>query len=251
LSRIDPAILYLREVGNKGGSQYITDFAGTAYLCLTSGRCVQSHLTDIQPAPTARGNAQNYWKYIDVSPHTVEFERLAAAVGMASRQDVVETSLIGGNALRITTRSGKLREHHYIGLNRITFADGVVTANERGDYDRSATGSSPRKSAATVSSSSARLGRSISWSISPFETGTFSKYCFFMCETKVRRIKCPYSTVLTKHFHSTKTILMISEASRDSRGSGEKYHQVQWYLSDTRLAGGAQRKLKGPDLVST
>jgi hypothetical protein len=109
-------------------------------MCLTSGRCVQSHLTDVQPAPTARGRAQNYRKYIDISPHTVEFEQLAAAVGMASHQDVVETSLIGGNALRITTRSGKLREHSYIKLNYIAVTDRVVPANERGD-DRSATGS--------------------------------------------------------------------------------------------------------------
>jgi hypothetical protein len=79
-------------------------------MCLTSGRCVRSHLTDLQPGPTSRGNEQNYQKYIDVSPHTVEFERLASAAGMASRLSIVETSLISGNALRFTTRSGKLRE---------------------------------------------------------------------------------------------------------------------------------------------
>jgi hypothetical protein len=165
-------------VGSKGGSQFITDFAGTAYMCLTSGRCVQLHLVDTQLAPTARGTPQNYWKYIDISPHTVEFERLAAAAGMASRQDVVETSLIGGNALRITTRSGKLRECWHTILNHIVFANSVITANKRGGNDRSATGSSPHKSAATVSSSSARLGRSIAWSISPFETGMFIKLLF-------------------------------------------------------------------------
>ena len=228
LSRIDPAILYLREVGSKGGSQYIADFAGTAYMCLTSGRCVQSRLVDVQPAPTARGNPQNYWKYIDISPHTVEFERLAAAIGMASRQDVVETSLIGGNALRFTTRSGKQREQSFKSLKHIVFTDGVVTANERGDNDRSTTGSSPHKSAATIPSSSARLGRSISWSISPFETSAFLKYHFFTCKTKVCRIKCLCSTASTSHSHSTKITLMILEASRVSRGSGEKYHQVQW-----------------------
>ena len=81
-----------------------------AFMCLTSGRCVRSCLTDFQPAPTLQGNDQNYWKYIDISPHTVEFERLASAAGMASRLSIVETALIGGNALRVTTRSGKLRE---------------------------------------------------------------------------------------------------------------------------------------------
>jgi hypothetical protein len=94
-------------VGNKGSSQYFTDEAGTTYMCLTSGRCVQSRLVDLQQAPTSQGNLQNYWKFIDVSPHTVEFKRLASAAGMASRQGVMETSLIGGNALRITTCSGK------------------------------------------------------------------------------------------------------------------------------------------------
>jgi len=165
-------------VGSKGGSQFITDFAGTAYMCLTSGHCVQSHLVDTQLAPTAQGTPQNYWKYIDISPHTVEFERLAAAAGMASCQDVVETSLIGGNALHITMRSGKLRECWHTILNHIVFANSVITANEHGGNDRSATGSSPHKSAATVSSSSARLGRSIAWSISPFETGMFIKLLF-------------------------------------------------------------------------
>jgi len=53
--------------------------------------------------PPSQGTPQNYWKYIDISLHTVKFERLAAAAGMASHQDMVETSLIGGNALRITT----------------------------------------------------------------------------------------------------------------------------------------------------
>jgi hypothetical protein len=81
-------------------------------MCLTSGRCVQSRLVDLQHAPTSRGNEQNYYKYIDVSPHTVEFERLASAAGMASRLSIVETSLIGGNALRITTRSGKMCESY-------------------------------------------------------------------------------------------------------------------------------------------
>ena len=83
-------------------------------MCLTSGRCVRSHLVDLQHAPTAPGNAQNYRKYIDVSPHTVEFERMAGAIGMAAHQDIVETSLIGGNALRFTTRSGKLRKSSHI-----------------------------------------------------------------------------------------------------------------------------------------
>jgi len=53
--------------------------------------------------PPSQGTPQNYWKYIDISLHTGKFERLAAAAGMASCQDMVETSLIGGNALRITT----------------------------------------------------------------------------------------------------------------------------------------------------
>jgi hypothetical protein len=84
LSHIDPTILYLRKVGNKGSSQYLTDFAGTAYMCLTSGRCVRSHLVDLQLAPTTPGSAQNYRKSIDVSPHTVEFERMAGVIGMAA-----------------------------------------------------------------------------------------------------------------------------------------------------------------------
>jgi hypothetical protein len=219
-------------------------------MCLTSGCCVQLHLTDVQPAPTARGSAQHYRKYIDISPHTVEFERLAAAVGMASHQDVVETSLIGGNALRITTCSGKLREHSYIKLSYIAVTDRVVPANERGD-DRSATGSSPRKSVATISSSLARLGRSISWSISPFNTGVILKYFLFVCEPKFCWTKCLCLTVSTRHSHSTKTTSTILEALQVSRGSREKYHRVQWYLLDTRLVGGTQRKLKGPHLVST
>jgi hypothetical protein len=32
---------------------------------------------------------------------------MCAAAGMAARMNVVETNLIGGNAIRITTRSGK------------------------------------------------------------------------------------------------------------------------------------------------
>ena len=107
LSWIDPTILYLHEVGNKGGSQYFTNSAGHIFMCLTSGCCVDSCLMDIYPAPTAQGNQQNYWKYIVISPHTVEYEQLASVAGMASHQAVVEMSLIGGNALWITTHSGK------------------------------------------------------------------------------------------------------------------------------------------------
>jgi hypothetical protein len=110
LSCIGPAIPYLRKVGNTGSLPYLTDFTGTAYMCLTSGRCVRSHLVDLQHAPTAQGNTQNYWKYIDVSPHTVEFEHMAGAIGMAAHQDIVKTSLIGGNALRFTTQTGKLHK---------------------------------------------------------------------------------------------------------------------------------------------
>ena len=110
LSPIDPAILYIRKAGYSSGSTFFTDSAETLFMCLTSGRCVTSHLTDVQPAPTARGSQQNFWKYIDVSPHTVEFERLCAVVGMATRQSYVETNLIRGNALCFTTRSGKARE---------------------------------------------------------------------------------------------------------------------------------------------
>jgi hypothetical protein len=71
---------------------------------------------EAQPAPTSRGSDhQNYFKYIDVRPHTVEFERMCAAVGMAARLKVVETSLIGGNAIRITTRSGKVCMYAFFG----------------------------------------------------------------------------------------------------------------------------------------
>ena len=197
-------------------------------MCLMSSCCIQSRPVDVQLAPTTQGNPQNYWKYINISPHTVEFEWLAATIGMASHQDVVETSLIGGNALHFMTRSGKQREQSFKSLKHIVFTDGVVTANKRGDNNRSTTGSSPHKSAATIPSSSARLGWSISWSISPFETSAFLKYHFFTCKTKVCRIKCLCSTALTSHSHSTKITLMILEASRVSCGSGEKYHQVQW-----------------------
>ena len=108
LSRIDPAILYISNAGSTSGN-FFTDSAGSLFLCLTSGCCVESHLVDVQHAPTARGSQQNYWKFIDVSPHTVEFERLCAAAGMAARQRMIETNLIRGNALRFTTRSSKAR----------------------------------------------------------------------------------------------------------------------------------------------
>lgn len=108
LSRIDPGILYISNAGSTSGN-FFTDSSGSLFLCLTSGRCVESHLVSVQHAPTTRGGEQNYWKFIDVSPHTVEFERLCAAAGMAARQRMVETNLIRGNALRFTTRSGKAR----------------------------------------------------------------------------------------------------------------------------------------------
>ena len=76
-------------------------------MFLTSGCCVTSRLVDPQLAPTTHNTEQNYFKYIDIRPHTVEYERLCAVVGMALRQNVVDTTLIGGNAIRITTRSGK------------------------------------------------------------------------------------------------------------------------------------------------
>jgi hypothetical protein len=107
LSRIDPAILYLRNGGSNSGTNYFTDSSGSMFLCLTSGRCVESHLVNVQAAPTARNTPKNFWKYINVSPHTVEFERLCAATGMASHQLQVETNFIRGNSLRFTTRSGK------------------------------------------------------------------------------------------------------------------------------------------------
>lgn len=110
LSRIDPALLYLRNGGSNSGSNYFTDSIGSMFMCLTSGRCVESHVVQAQHAPTARNGQQNFWKYIDVSPHTVEFERLCAAAGMAWHQLQVETNFIRGNALRFTTRSSKARE---------------------------------------------------------------------------------------------------------------------------------------------
>ena len=108
LSHIDPAILYISNAGSTSGN-FFTDSAGSLFLCLTSGCCVESHLVDVQHAPTACGSQQNYWKFIDVSPHTVEFERLCAAAGMAARQRMIETNLIRGNSLRFTTRSSKAR----------------------------------------------------------------------------------------------------------------------------------------------
>jgi hypothetical protein len=107
LSQVLPSDLYLRDAGYKGGSQFITDVNGSLFMCLTSGCCVTSHLTDVQQAPTARGSAQNYFKYIDVRPHTVEYEQMCASIGMAACQKFVETSLIGSNAIRIHTRSWK------------------------------------------------------------------------------------------------------------------------------------------------
>ena len=111
LSRIDPALLYLRNAGSTSGSNFITDSAGSTFLCLTSGRCITSHLVDYREAPTACNREQNYWKYIDVSPHTVEFERLCTAAGMAAHEWQVDTSLIKGNALCFATRSGKARAY--------------------------------------------------------------------------------------------------------------------------------------------
>ena len=62
-------------------------------------------VTSCQPsiALTMPGSAQNYRKSINMSPHTVEFEQMAGAIGMAAHQDIVETSLIGGNVLHFTT----------------------------------------------------------------------------------------------------------------------------------------------------
>jgi hypothetical protein len=110
LSHIDPAILFLCNAGSSSGSTYFTDEIGSLFMCLTAGRCVKSRLHELQPAPTKSSNEQNYWKYIDVSSHTVEFECLCAAVGMASHLSVVDTNLIGGNALRFMTHSGKNSE---------------------------------------------------------------------------------------------------------------------------------------------
>jgi hypothetical protein len=76
-------------------------------MCLMSGCCVKSCLVEVQPAPTSRGSEQNYFKYVDVRPHTVEFERMCAVLGMSAHLKIVDTSLIGGNAIRVTTRSGK------------------------------------------------------------------------------------------------------------------------------------------------
>ena len=112
LSRIDPVLLYLRNAGSTSGSNFITDSAGSTFLCLTSGRCITSHLVDYREAPTARNREQNYWKYIDVSPHTVEFERLCTAAGMVAHERQVDTSLIKGNALRFATCSGKARAYY-------------------------------------------------------------------------------------------------------------------------------------------
>jgi hypothetical protein len=159
----------LCNAGSSSGSTYFTDKIGSLFMCLTAGRCVKSRLHELQPAPTKSSNEQNYWKYIDVSSHTVEFECLCAAVGMASHLSVVDTNLIGGNALRFMTRSGKNSESSpFIAVLVIEMLFQIV-------MDRSpvcsSTGSSPHKSAAAISSSATRLGRSILWSISPSHTG--------------------------------------------------------------------------------
>src|SRR5258708_3817257 len=85
LSCIDPALLYLYNGGSNSGSNYFTDSIGSMFMCLMSGHCVESHVVQAQHAPTAHNGQQNFWKYIDVSLHTVEFERLCAA-GMAWHQ---------------------------------------------------------------------------------------------------------------------------------------------------------------------
>lgn len=112
LPRANPSLLYVREGGYNGNSQFLTDSRGSVFMFLTSGCCVSSRLVDPQLAPTTRNTEQNYFKYIDIRPHTVEYERLCAVVGMTLRQKVVETTLIGGNAIRITTRSGKSGKFH-------------------------------------------------------------------------------------------------------------------------------------------
>jgi hypothetical protein len=107
-------MLYFRECGYKGGSTFLTDSRGSLFMCLTSGCCVASRLVEPQHAPTPRNSEQNYYKYIDVRPHTVEYERLCAVLGMALRLNAVETTLIDGNAIRIATRSGKTSKFRYV-----------------------------------------------------------------------------------------------------------------------------------------
>ncbi|KIM71591.1 hypothetical protein PILCRDRAFT_16926 [Piloderma croceum F 1598] len=117
-----------------------------------SGRCITSHLVEYREAPTARNGQQNYWKYIDVFPHTVEFERLCGAAGMVAHERQVDTSLIKGNALRFATRSGKSPPKPIVSQ---------------------AGASSPYKSAAAASGNASRLGKGILWNIGPFDIGSF------------------------------------------------------------------------------
>jgi hypothetical protein len=138
-------------------------------MCLLAGSCVSSHVVEVRPAPTARNVDQNYHKYIDIRPHTIEYERMCAALGMVARTRLVDTNLIGGNTLRVSTRSAKLRMS--ICIVRLHHLLLYCIAVDRGSGSG---GSSPTKSAASASYSASRVGKGISWNIGAYDTGMWS-----------------------------------------------------------------------------
>jgi hypothetical protein len=149
-------------------------------MCLLAGSCINSHLLEVRPASTARNVEQNYHKYIDVRPHTVEYERMCAVLGMAARTRLMDTNLIGGNTLRVSTRSAK--SCMYIHLIHLLCRLLCRIATERGSASG---GSSPTKSAASATYSTSRVGRGISWNISAYDTGTWSLCECLMPDTDI------------------------------------------------------------------
>lgn len=117
-SRYDPTFLYNGPGPYSNSGTFICNDTGSLLMLLSVGRCVKSCLMRPVNAPTAKGKDQNYFKHIDVKLHTVEFERLASALGMVSHQSTVNTSLENGNDLRFTTRSNPAPDGEYTIRNR-------------------------------------------------------------------------------------------------------------------------------------
>lgn len=116
-SRYDPTFLYNGPGPYNNSGTFICNDTGSLLMLLSVGRCVKSCLMRPVNAPTAKGKDQNYYKHIDVKLHTVEFERLASALGMVSHQSTVNTSLENGNDLRFTTRSNPAPDSKYDSRN--------------------------------------------------------------------------------------------------------------------------------------
>jgi hypothetical protein len=103
-SRVDPAKLFVRHAYATAKNRNLTNGIGSQFLCLTPVMCVSSSLLTPRSAPTKTGNKPRVYKFIAGVLHTVEYERFAAAMGMAWGVPGMSAPMTN-NAMSFSTRS--------------------------------------------------------------------------------------------------------------------------------------------------